>query len=117
MKIKRKFHKNFVNRNIGKKAYTNHKTTIKDLLGKDKAYADSIFNNDELTKGHIAPAGAFSFRFQKSITYNLKNAAPQWKKLNGGVWTKLENNLRDYVIRSNRDIGVIVGNAVSCLVS
>lgn len=114
MKIKRKFNRSFVNRDTGKRAYLNHKARIETLLG-GETHAKEILNGDELTRGHLAPAGAFSFRYQKSVTYDLKNTAPQWKELNSRDWEKLEDNLRDYVIGSSRDIDVIVGNAVSKL--
>lgn len=64
-------------------------------------------------RGHLAPSA--DFRYSKkalSESYFYSNMSPQVAQLNRGRWAELEDVIRQYAIRNNRQVYVVSGGVL-----
>lgn len=61
-------------------------------------------------RGHLAPSADFRWcKEALSESYFYSNMSPQRPDFNRGVWAKLENYVREYVIENNEKVYVVTG--------
>ena len=68
------------------------------------------YNGYGFDRGHLAPSA--DFRWSKtalSESYFYSNMSPQLPEFNRKGWAKLENALRNYVIKKNVDLFIVTG--------
>jgi endonuclease G len=64
-------------------------------------------------RGHLAPAGDMKFAYEAmSESFFLSNMSPQVHAFNGGVWHRLENQVRDWA-QEKEQLYVITGPVLS----
>jgi len=64
-------------------------------------------------RGHMAPAGNLTWSNQAMVeSFYLSNIAPQNPTLNRGAWSRLEENIRNWVLERN-DLIIITGPVFS----
>ncbi|XP_046863711.1 uncharacterized protein LOC124457525 [Xenia sp. Carnegie-2017] len=68
----------------------------------DKRY-DGSYN-----AGHLTPNGDFG-KDERKFTMVNTNSAPQWKHFNGVIWKKLEQAVRTYAKKNNKQLYVVTG--------
>lgn len=83
------------------------------FMADDKVSTGSAHPNDYTNsgydRGHLAPAGDFSTDKEAlKETFYMSNMSPQKPAFNRGIWSKLENQVRDWA-EDNQDIWVVTG--------
>lgn len=90
------------------------RNTLTTLLG-SRALAERFIhltNDYFLSKGHLVAKADFLHGAHQMATFWYTNAAPQWQTFNGGNWNTLENDVRLFAARINRDLECITGTFV-----
>ncbi len=68
------------------------------------------FSGSGYDRGHLVPAGDMKYSDQSmSETFFMSNMSPQVPKFNQGIWGRLENYVRNWVLKRNCDCVVITG--------
>ena len=68
------------------------------------------YNGYGFDRGHLAPSADFRWsRTALSESYFYSNMSPQLPEFNRKGWAKLENALRNYVIKKNIDLFIVTG--------
>ena len=76
-------------------------------LKPDSTYEYDGFGFD---RGHLAPSADFRWcKEALSESYFYSNMSPQRPGFNRGIWAKLENYIREYVIENNEKVYVVTG--------
>jgi len=78
--------------------------------------ADSTYEYDGFgfDRGHLAPSADFRwFKDALSESYFYSNMSPQRPDFNRGIWAKLENYVRQYVIENNEKVFVVTGGILN----
>ncbi len=76
-------------------------------LKPDSTYEYDGFGFD---RGHLAPSADFRWcKEALSESYFYSNMSPQRPDFNRGIWAKLENYIREYVIENNEKVYVVTG--------
>lgn len=91
-------------------AYKNQNQSFLKLLG--ETAAEKFYNNYTglcFNRGHLNPSGDQLFSSWKKATFFLLNTIPQWKKVNGGNYEKLERHIKKQASRLGRDLKAITG--------
>lgn len=88
--------------------------TLTSLLGSRKLAEKYVHmtNDNFLSKGHLVAKADFLYGAHQRATFQYINAAPQWATLNGNNWNSLENDVRSFSIRINKDLEVYTGTYV-----
>ncbi len=61
------------------------------------------------SRGHMAPAGDMSTRDAMAQSFSLANMVPQDQAFNGGAWSEVEQDTRQYVLGARADVYVFTG--------
>jgi len=69
----------------------------------------NIQQNNYLSKGHLAPSADFIYGEMQDASYYYFNTAPQWQKFNNGNWANVENSVRKYAMKHNKNLKVQTG--------
>lgn len=69
-------------------------------------------NDYFLSKGHLVAKADFLHGAHQMATFMYTNAAPQWQTFNGNNWNALENDVRSFAARTNRDLECYTGTYV-----
>lgn len=80
----------------------NQQETFAKLL-KSKSLARRYVRNDNLyflARGHLTPKADFLYGSEQVSSYHYVNVAPQWQIFNSGNWAKLENDVREFLLRN-----------------
>ncbi|XP_054085093.1 LOW QUALITY PROTEIN: uncharacterized protein LOC105214607 [Zeugodacus cucurbitae] len=68
--------------------------TLSRILGVDASIY--ITTKNYLSRGHLAAKADQIFSGQQKSTFHFLNAAPQWQSFNGGNWSTIEDDVREY---------------------
>lgn len=81
------------------------------LLGTNQTY---INKKDQrfLSKGHLTAKADFLYGAQQRATFWLTNTAPQWLPFNAGSWLAIEESIRYFAMKSDKDLMVYTGTFV-----
>lgn len=70
----------------------------------------SDYSGSGYDRGHLVPAGDMKYSdLSMSETFFMSNMSPQVPRFNQGIWAKLENYVRNFVVKRNCDCIVISG--------
>jgi endonuclease G len=78
------------------------------LKATDRASLDD-YRGSGFDRGHNAPAGDQATERGMAQCFSLADMSPQAPKNNRGVWSKIEGDVRKYVMRSHGDVFVYTG--------
>lgn len=92
----------------------------KDESRTDKFYAESRvpskaraqledYKGTGMDRGHLSPAADMPDATSMSQSFSLANMSPQAPQFNRGRWSKIEQDTRKYVSRTQSDVYVITG--------
>lgn len=89
--------------------------TFTTLLGSQQLAEQYIHltNDYFLSKGHLVAKADFLHGAHQMATFWYINAAPQWQTFNGNNWNSLENDVRIFASRINKDLDCYTGTYVS----
>ncbi|CAH0391295.1 unnamed protein product [Bemisia tabaci] len=80
------------------------------LLGSADLANEYIRRDDHfLARGHFSPKADFVHAAEQLATFYYVNVAPQWQTFNGGNWVKLEDALRDLIVKRPGKLHVYTG--------
>jgi DNA/RNA endonuclease G (NUC1) len=68
-------------------------------------------NENFLSKGHLVAKADFFYSTGRIATFYYANSLPQWQTLNSGNWNTLEENVRKFVSRHDRNMVVYTGGS------
>ncbi|CAB3387778.1 Hypothetical predicted protein [Cloeon dipterum] len=85
----------------------------KNLKGKIKNAEEfcNVKATHYLSRDHLAPRGDFVYEAHQKLTYRFINVAPQWQKMNGAVWSALEESTRLLACDNKNDLLIITGTS------
>lgn len=91
--------------------------TLTTLLGSQYLAEQYIHltNDFFLSKGHLVAKADFLHGAHQMATFWYINAAPQWQTFNGNNWNSLENDVRSFAARTNKDLDCYTGTYVKIL--
>ena len=76
---------------------------------KQQAKLSDYRGQNQIDRGHLAPAANASSALAMAQSFALSNIVPQNADLNRGAWKKIETDVRKYALRSKGDIYIITG--------
>jgi len=87
--------------------------TGKFLEDKSIPTGSAVHNDYNLSgydRGHLAPAGDMNFSADAEYeSFYMSNVLPQTSELNRKTWKYLEDDIREYVIRTRKSLYIITG--------
>lgn len=67
------------------------------------------YRNSGYSRGHMAPAGDMHTAEAMAQSFSLANMVPQDQRQNSGPWSKIEADMRKYIMRAKGDVYVFTG--------
>lgn len=72
----------------------------------------SDYRGSGMDRGHIVPNASVDYDTKAQMeSFLLSNISPQYPRFNQGIWSEIENEIRDYT-KNNKEIFVVTGSII-----